>query len=88
MTKNEVIETMAKLVQHIRREQEIREQLMELEFCADDAAALRRALEQQESYMRQIEDLRQEQMLPLIEQTLAFIARRRDELRGPATAAA
>jgi len=80
MTPDEVVQRMAAMLQAIRREQEIKEELLELEFLGDDEAAVRRALEGQSVALRQLEDLREEEILPLVEEMLAFIAQRKREL--------
>ncbi|MBI2376528.1 MAG: hypothetical protein HYV07_21210 [Deltaproteobacteria bacterium] len=80
MTPEEVIRSTALLAGHLRRERELRDQLLELEPLAKDARACARAIAQQRDYVRQIEDLRQEKILPLVEEMVAFVATRKQEI--------
>lgn len=81
MNRDDVVKRMAALAGHIRAEREIKDQLLALEFYADNGEALRQAHEQQAVLVRQLEDLRQEKMVPLIEEMVAFVASQR---RAPA----
>ncbi|MBI4821680.1 MAG: hypothetical protein HY791_35795 [Deltaproteobacteria bacterium] len=80
MKPEDVILRMASLVQTLRREQEIRDRLVALEALGANAKERARALGRQAAYLRELEDLRQEQVVPLVEEMVAFIAEKKREL--------
>ncbi len=80
MSPDQVFEKMVAFASHVRREQELRDQLEALEFNAPNDKTLARAVERQEALLREIRDLREEKMVPMVDQITEFVARRQSEL--------
>ncbi len=81
MTREEVVKKMEEFLEYMRREEELREELASLEFLGDSDEETQRSIELQDKLMEEIELLRKEKMLPILEEIADFIAARSKELQ-------
>ena len=80
MTREEVRQKMESFLQFMREEQEIRDQLASLQFTAESEQEIEKAMSEQSRLIEQLETLRQEKMLPLLNEVAEFVAQKKSEL--------
>ncbi|MFN8610620.1 MAG: hypothetical protein U0931_23975 [Vulcanimicrobiota bacterium] len=76
MTRAELVELFEEFLQLTDRQQALREELLELQMCGRRATEERVAaqLEEQQSKLDEVERIRMQLMLPILEKLAAFIA--------------
>ncbi len=80
MTKQEIKEKMKEFTGYILQEKEIKEKLLKLRLVASDMKILKDRIAEQDNLLAEIESLRKEKMLPLIEEIAQFISKRQKEI--------
>jgi len=80
MTKQEVKEKMKQFVDLVLREKELQEKLLNLTMRTGDKKELQNRLAQHDRMIEEIEDIRQNKILPMMEEMAAFINKRRKEI--------
>lgn len=80
MKRDDIRQKMEKFLQYMREEQDIRDQLTALQFVAEDEVRLQETMSQQNHLLRSLDHLRQEKMLPLLDEVAAFVASKKQDL--------
>jgi 6-pyruvoyl-tetrahydropterin synthase len=80
VTKQEVKEKMKQFTGYILQEKEIKEKLLKLKLVASDMKILKDRIAEQDNLLAEIDILRKEKMLPLIEEIAQFISKRQKEI--------
>ncbi|MBI3184578.1 MAG: hypothetical protein HYZ28_20780 [Myxococcales bacterium] len=75
-----VRQKMELFLQHLREEAEIRDELSSLDFNGVSEHEVQKALGRQSELLRQLDSVRQEKMLPVINEMAEFVSQRQIQL--------
>jgi hypothetical protein len=82
MTRQEVQERMERFIALSNRETELKEELLDLELTGPDRKRIEKNLARHDEILREIEALRRDGMLPILNELAEFIAKKKAELQG------
>lgn len=90
MNKKDVKDRMELFLRYLREEQELRDQANALSYAPAPEKDVRKTMRQESEILKKIEALRQEKMLPILEELSKFVATQKAAMAkgGPASKAA
>lgn len=77
MKKQDVQERMRKFIELMQRERALKEDLLAMKFHGDDKKDLEKNLSKHDQIMEKIENIRQKEMIPILDELVEFIAKKK-----------